>query len=69
MSECTCDSTWVCSRCIDEVMGKSDHTGHGAGTEESGPDEPDCPCRMTPEMEDCAAAGCGFCLVQLDHYP
>jgi hypothetical protein len=41
------------------------HADHGRGTSESGPDDPDCPCRNTPEMTTCAFAGCGFCTAAL----
>lgn len=37
------------------------HAGHGRGSAEDGPDDPDCPCRATPGQRSCAAAGCGFC--------
>ena len=37
------------------------HLGHGAGTAESGPDDPDCGCRGTRRQRACASAGCGFC--------
>ena len=39
-----------------------DHDSHGRGTAESGPDDPDCPCRDTVRQAVCATAGCGFCL-------
>ena len=44
----------------DEIRPPVDHADHGRGTE-SGPDDPDCGCRMTPDEAACAAAGCGFC--------
>lgn len=47
-------------------MGEEKHEGHGRGTEEDGPDEPDCPCRTTDQVKACAEAGCGFCRVQVD---
>lgn len=37
------------------------HDDHGREASPGGPDAPDCPCRTTPEREECAAAGCGFC--------
>lgn len=40
---------------------KIDHSDHGRGDAENGPDDPDCPCRNTNFREECAAAGCGFC--------
>lgn len=39
-----------------------DHSDHGRGTREEGPDDPDCPCRGTKDEWDCGHAGCGFCL-------
>lgn len=39
-----------------------DHEEHGRGTEEDGPDAPDCPCRGTKQETACARAGCGFCI-------
>lgn len=38
-----------------------EHLGHGNGDEESGPDDPDCPCRATDKQKECALSGCGFC--------
>lgn len=38
-----------------------DHSSHGQGTEEDGPDDPDCPCRDTRQERACAQEGCGFC--------
>jgi hypothetical protein len=40
---------------------EQDHSEHGRGDEEYGPDDPDCPCRATSEETVCAKAGCGFC--------
>lgn len=40
---------------------ESGHLSHGAGTAESGPDDPDCSCRGTDDQWKCAKAGCGFC--------
>lgn len=40
--------------------GSSEHRDHGRG-DESGPFEPDCPCRGTPDQTACAEAYCGFC--------
>ena len=38
------------------------HAGHGLGTADDGPVDPDCPCRATPREAECATAGqCGFC--------
>ena len=37
------------------------HKEHGRGSQENGPDDPDCPCRGTDEQESCAHEGCGFC--------
>lgn len=39
-----------------------DHSDHGRGTAEDGPDDPDCPCRTTEKQKVCAASGCGFCI-------
>lgn len=36
------------------------HRDHGRG-DESGPFEPDCPCRGTLNQAECAKAYCGFC--------
>lgn len=38
-----------------------DHSQHGRGTAEDGPDDPDCPCRAGALEAECAKAGCGFC--------
>ena len=38
------------------------HTNHGVGSEEGGPDDPDCSCRGTTHQTECARHGCGFCL-------
>ena len=38
-----------------------DHSEHGRGDAESGPDESDCPCRETQFKAECASSGCGFC--------
>lgn len=38
------------------------HASHGRGTEADGPDDSDCPCRKTERQDECAKAGCGFCL-------
>ena len=38
------------------------HTNHGVGSEEGGPDDPDCSCRGTTHQTECANHGCGFCL-------
>lgn len=41
-----------------------DHSDHGRG-DESGPEDPDCPCRATQHEQACAEAGCGFCKAAL----
>lgn len=44
---------------------ETEHQGHGSGDAESGPDDPDCPCR--PDLDkraECAKTGCGFCLAE-----
>lgn len=38
------------------------HRNHGRGSIETGPNDPDCPCRETSQMLECAKTGCGFCL-------
>lgn len=40
----------------------NEHTHHGRGTPESGPEDPDCPCRSTILQVECAKTGCGFCV-------
>jgi hypothetical protein len=37
------------------------HADHGRG-DDSGPFDPDCPCRGTAFQDYCLKAGCGFCL-------
>lgn len=37
------------------------HGKHGRGTEEDGPEEPDCPCNGSSHQTICAEMGCGFC--------
>lgn len=52
---------------VDEVAKEAitaEHRGHGSGDAESGPDDPDCPCRSTAKREECADHGCGFCLAE-----
>lgn len=39
------------------------HASHGRGTAEAGPHDSDCPCRTNNARAECAAAGCGFCIV------
>lgn len=39
-----------------------DHSDHGRGDDESGPDDSDCLCRGTAQEAACAADGCGFCV-------
>lgn len=43
-----------------------DHATHGRGQPETGPDDPDCPCRGTGLQRRCAQAGCGFCRCELE---
>lgn len=44
------------------IAQKTVHGEHGReSTPGDGPDEPDCPCRGTPEQTICAGVGCGFC--------
>lgn len=43
-----------------------DHSEHGRGSPELGPDDPDCPCRKTELEGACAEAGCGFCISSRD---
>lgn len=38
-----------------------DHREHGQG-DDGGPFDSDCICRQTKLQQDCAAAGCGFCI-------
>ena len=38
-----------------------DHSDHGCGTYEDGPDDKDCICRGSHFEEECAGTGCGFC--------
>ena len=38
------------------------HSKHGRGTIEGGPDSPDCACCRTPMQDECADSGCCFCL-------
>jgi hypothetical protein len=38
-----------------------DHSEHGRGNDDHGPDDPDCPCRGTLDEKQCADSGCGFC--------
>lgn len=38
-----------------------DHSDHGRGYSEEGPNAPDCPCRRTDLEKECRTAGCGFC--------
>jgi hypothetical protein len=45
-----------------EAAAAERHKGHGAGTADDGPDEPDCPCRDGQLQAECAGHGCGFCL-------
>lgn len=40
---------------------QTDHSTHGRGTAEDGPDGSDCACRGTVEEAECARQGCGFC--------
>lgn len=40
---------------------RTDHSEHGRGNADDGPDDPDCPCRDTPQQTECAGTGCGFC--------
>lgn len=42
-------------------MNEIDHSEHGRGNEEYGPDDSDCVCRATEHEARCANAGCGFC--------
>jgi hypothetical protein len=44
---------------LDETIARLTHQDHGRGEDE--PDDPDCPCRPTPNMAECAQQGCGFC--------
>ncbi len=44
-----------------------DHSDHGRGTKETGPDGSDCGCRTTEHMISCAVSGCGFCRAQWDY--
>lgn len=44
-----------------ERVAAEKHKDHGRGTEEHGPDDPDCPCRGTENQFECAVYGCGFC--------
>ena len=50
---------------IDAIVRRSnervEHSDHGRGTEDDGPDEPDCACCATDKQAVCAEAGCGFC--------
>lgn len=39
-----------------------DHSEHGRGDAESGPDDSGCSCTGTDEQSACDAAGCGFCI-------
>lgn len=41
------------------------HKGCGRGDLENGPDDGDCLCRLTNKKQECAEAGCGFCLAEL----
>jgi hypothetical protein len=41
------------------------HGNHGRGCDEFGPDEPDCPCRLTEDRWACASSGCGYCVCAL----
>lgn len=43
-----------------------DHSQHGRGTLEDGPDESDCGCRATEDEVECSQNGCGFCSVNAD---
>jgi hypothetical protein len=43
-----------------------DHSNHGRGANECGPDEEDCPCRATSFQYECASNGCGFCICAID---
>lgn len=54
-----------CSNCEPKIA--EEHRGHGSGDAESGPDDPDCPCRPTAKREECAGQGCGFCLAEAMH--
>lgn len=40
----------------------TEHADHGRGSPESGPEDPDCPCRATALQAACAKEGCGFCV-------
>lgn len=55
----------LCATCLEA---KRQHGKHGRGDPESGPDDPDCPCRRTKEQAACAVAGCGFCIAALPDY-
>ena len=39
----------------------TDHSTHGRSDDAGAPTDSDCPCRLSPELLDCASAGCGFC--------
>lgn len=42
------------------------HDEHGRGSPEYGPDDPDCPCRLTNGLrQQCARSGCGFCVAAI----
>lgn len=40
-----------------------DHSTHGRGTENDGPDDEFCPCTTERQetIDECATSGCGFC--------
>lgn len=42
------------------MVARTDHSDHGRG-DNSGPHDPDCPCRNTESQKECGEAGCGFC--------
>lgn len=44
-----------------DIAGVLAHIDHGRGDEDSGPFDPDCPCRGGDAQELCARSGCGFC--------
>jgi hypothetical protein len=48
----------VCPNCEYDAW---DHSEHGRGCDEFGPDDPDCVCRNTEREVECSEAGCGFC--------
>lgn len=51
---------WQVAQGVTVGVQRGEHVDHGRG-DDSGPFDPDCPCRGSEKEPACALAGCGFC--------